>query len=153
MPCRTRFGDPANRREGFTTTQAGEIPGVAGSFRIGASAGLGLPNIGSVFEVSGSVTVTFNTTKATQTFNMPDSFLPLLHEGEARSINIFKAKPRLDGTEEVASPDSDDEFACSEAARAITRAITRAMAAESSGWASTDITAASSRGSRSIASF
>ncbi|NOS68309.1 MAG: calcium-binding protein, partial [Verrucomicrobia bacterium] len=87
----------------ITPTQAGEVIGVAGTFRIGASAGLGLPNIGSVFEVSGSVTVMFNTTLATQTFTIPDSFLPLLREGEPRSIKIFKAKPKLDGTEDTAA--------------------------------------------------
>jgi Ca2+-binding RTX toxin-like protein len=79
------------------------VIGVAGTFSIGASAGLGLPNIGNVFEVSGSVSVMFNTTLAKQTFEMPDSFLPLLRDGEPRSLTIFAATPNLDGTENAAA--------------------------------------------------
>ncbi|HEY6226375.1 MAG TPA: hypothetical protein VI282_04555, partial [Verrucomicrobiae bacterium] len=78
--------------------ELGEIPGVAGRFRVSASAGIGLPNVGDLFKVSGSVSLMFNTTMADQDFTMPDSFVPLLDPGEPTVIHIYKSAPKLDGT-------------------------------------------------------
>ncbi len=76
----------------------GTNPGVAGSFKIAAGADIGLPNVGSIFSATGSVTVTFNTTLQDQTFMIPDAFLPLLPPGAPTSITIFAGVPKLDGT-------------------------------------------------------
>jgi len=49
----------------------GANPGVAGMLTVGSSAGIGLPNIGNIFSVSGSVSVMFNTTRQDQVFQIP----------------------------------------------------------------------------------
>ena len=38
----------------------GAIPGVAGKFTISAERGIGLPNVGTLFSASGSVSIMFN---------------------------------------------------------------------------------------------
>ena len=73
--------------------------GIAASFTVGASAGLGIPGVGSIFSVSGSVNITLNTTLKDQTFEIPVSFHRLLEPGEPTTLNIFKARPSLDGQE------------------------------------------------------
>ncbi|HXG48652.1 MAG TPA: calcium-binding protein, partial [Methylomirabilota bacterium] len=78
-------------------TRPGEIPGVAGSFKVSSSAGIGIPNVGDLFSIEGSVTVSFNTTLADQTFTIPEAFLPLLKPGDPTSINVFGSEPGLDG--------------------------------------------------------
>ncbi|HEX4527586.1 MAG TPA: hypothetical protein VH108_12695 [Gaiellaceae bacterium] len=82
----------------------GATPGVAGMLTVGSSAGLGIPGIGSLFSISGTVSVMFNTTKQDQVFQIPDDFLPLLHPGDPTSITIFKSAPGLDGLRNPNSP-------------------------------------------------
>ncbi|HEX5858381.1 MAG TPA: hypothetical protein VFY91_09765, partial [Microbacterium sp.] len=81
----------------------GEIPGVSGSIRVSTGAGIGLPNIGSLFSASGSVYVLFNTTLADQTFTVPNAFLPLLEPGMSPVIIIPKAPPGMDGQPDPAA--------------------------------------------------
>ena len=75
----------------------GEIPGVAGSIRVSTGVGIGLPNVGSLFSATGSVSVIFNTTFADQTFTVPTAFLPLLLPGQSPTFVIPKSAPGLDG--------------------------------------------------------
>src|SRR5262249_24208511 len=79
-------------------------PGVAGYLKVGSSAGLGLPNVGSLFSIKGSVSVMFNTTRQEQNFKIPDAFLPLLHPGDPTTITIFAAAPGLDGQKNPNAP-------------------------------------------------
>jgi len=82
----------------------GANPGVAGMLTVGSSAGIGLPNLGNLFSVSGSVTVMFNTTRQDQVFQIPDDFLPLLHPGDPTTITIYASSPGLDGQRNPAAP-------------------------------------------------
>ena len=50
--------------------------------KVASSASIGIPNVGSLFTISGSVSVMFNTTRQDQEFKIPDAFLPLLHPGD-----------------------------------------------------------------------
>ena len=45
-----------------TDTSDGGIPGVAGSFTVSSGGGIGLPNMGTLFSATGSVSIMFNTT-------------------------------------------------------------------------------------------
>ncbi len=93
-----------------TGLEAGRNPGVAGYLTVGASAGLGLPGVGSLFQVKGSVSVMFNTTLQDQTFKIPDSFLPLLKPGEPTTITIFAAAPGLDGKKRPNAPPGGEVY-------------------------------------------
>ncbi len=85
-----------------STGVGGGIPGVAGHFSISAGvslADLGLPDIDeSLFSISGKISVVFNTTLVDQTFDVPDSFLPMLDEGDPTHIVISKSTPLADGS-------------------------------------------------------
>ncbi|MFL2871082.1 MAG: calcium-binding protein, partial [Pirellulaceae bacterium] len=85
------------------TGQDGATPGVAGTFSLSAGADLGLPDMGSLLSMEGSVSVMFNTTMQRQVFEIPESFLPLLDEGDPTTIEIFAAAPSLDGTEDLSA--------------------------------------------------
>ena len=73
------------------------IPGIAGMISVSSSAGIGIPGVGGLFEVSGSVNVMFNTTLEDQTFDIPESFYPLLDPGDPTTLEIFASRPGLDG--------------------------------------------------------
>ena len=75
----------------------GENAGVAGLLTVGKSEGLDIPGIGSLFTISGSVTIAFNTTSQDQTFTIPQMFVPLLPVGAPTTITVFGAQPGLDG--------------------------------------------------------
>ena len=87
-----------------TDTTGGAIPGVAGKFTVSAERGIGLPNVGTLFSASGSVSIMFNTTLRDQTFKIPDAFLPLLHPGEPTEITIYGSAPGLDGQRRSDAP-------------------------------------------------
>ena len=53
------------------TGNDGRAPGIAGYLKVSQSAGIGLPEVGSLFHVSGTITVMFNTTREDQVFEMP----------------------------------------------------------------------------------
>ena len=94
-----------------TGLEAGRNPGVAGFLTVGASAGIGLPGIGSLFQIKGSVSVMFNTTLQEQTFKIPDAFLPLLKPGEPTTITIHAAAPGLDGKKRPNAPPGGEVYA------------------------------------------
>ena len=71
--------------------------GVAGMLQVSAGGSIGLPNVGNLFSVTGTVSIMFNTTLKEKTFVIPDAFLPLLNPGDPTSITIFAAAPGLDG--------------------------------------------------------
>ena len=75
----------------------GTNPGVAGYLTVGAGANLGLPGVGSLFSISGTVSVMFNTTLQDQAFKIPDAFLPLLKPGDPTTITIYGSAPGLGG--------------------------------------------------------
>ena len=87
-----------------TDTTGGAIPGVAGKFTVSAERGIGLPNVGTLFSASGSVSIMFNTTLRDKTFKIPDAFLPLLHPGEPTEITIYGSAPGLDGQRRSDAP-------------------------------------------------
>ena len=78
--------------------------GLAGYLSVSAGGGIGLPNVGTLFSVTGSVTVMFNTTLHDKVFTVPDSFLPLLQPTDPRTISIFKSAPGLSGQANPAGP-------------------------------------------------
>src|SRR5213078_818111 len=92
---------------GFTP---GQNAGVAGFLKVSASAGLGLPGLGDLFKISGSVTVMFNTTRQDQVFHIPEAFLPLLKPGEPTVIEIFASAPALDGTRNPRAPPGGEVY-------------------------------------------
>ena len=77
--------------------------GIAGSIKIGAGGGLGLPNL-PAFSASGSVQVVFNTMRHDVTFVLPDSFRPLLINGDPGEITIFGSAPGFDGLRNPNAP-------------------------------------------------
>ena len=79
------------------TGAEGEHAGVAGLLTVGKSEGLDIPGIGSIFSISGSVTIAFNTTSQDQTFTIPQMFVPLLPVGAPTTITVFGSQPGLDG--------------------------------------------------------
>ena len=79
------------------TGAEGETAGVAGLLTVGKSEGLDIPGIGSLFSISGSVTIAFNTTGQDQTFTVPQMFVPILPAGAPTTITVFGAQPGLDG--------------------------------------------------------
>lgn len=89
---------------------AGQNPGVAGYLSVRAGASLGLPDVGDLFKLSGSVTVMFNTTLKDQIFNIPDAFLPLLDEGDPTTIEIFASAPSLDGQRNPRAPPGGEVY-------------------------------------------
>ncbi len=93
-----------------TDLTGGSIPGVAGKFTVSASRGIGLPNMGTLFSASGSVSVMFNTTLRDKTFKIPDAFLPLLHPGEPTEIVIYGAAPGLDGQRRSDAPPGGEVY-------------------------------------------
>ena len=74
------------------TGHDGENPGVAGLLTVGKSEGLDIPGIGSLFSISGSVTIMLNTTEQAQTFVIPQMFIPLLPAG-AGGVSRSKIEP------------------------------------------------------------
>ncbi|MFZ0040303.1 MAG: hypothetical protein WAK93_03285, partial [Solirubrobacteraceae bacterium] len=82
----------------------GQNPGVAGYLTVGAGANLGLPGVGNLFSISGSVTVMFNTTLQDISFTVPTAFLPLIPAGQATTINIWGSTPGLDGSRNPNAP-------------------------------------------------
>ncbi len=92
------------------TGSDGANPGVAGMLTVGSSAGIGIPNLGSLFSISGSVTVMFNTTLQDQVFQIPDDFLPLLHPGDPTTITIFKSAPGVDGQRNPNAPPGGEVY-------------------------------------------
>ncbi len=75
----------------------GEIPGVAGSIRVSSGVGIGLPDVGTLFSATGSVSVIFNTTLVDQSFTVPSAFLPLLLPGQSPTFVIPASAPGIDG--------------------------------------------------------
>ena len=86
----------------FAPSEAGI--GIAASFTVGSSAGLGIPGVGSIFSVAGSLNISLNTTLKDQSFDIPVAFHRLLEPGEPTTLNIFKSRPSLDGQERVGAP-------------------------------------------------
>ena len=82
----------------------GTNPGVAGYLSVGAGASIGLPNVGSLFSISGTVTVVFNTTLQQQQFTVPNAFLPLLTAGQPSTITIFASAPGPNGAPNPNAP-------------------------------------------------
>jgi hypothetical protein len=82
----------------------GRNPGVAGYLKVSSGGSIGLPGAGTLFSITGSISVMFNTTKQDQVFQIPPDFLPLLHPGDPTSITIYKAAPGLDGTPRPNAP-------------------------------------------------
>ena len=78
-------------------------PGVAGELTVGKSASLDIPGIGSLFQISGSVSISFNTTSVDQTFAVPAMFDPLLGVNAPTSITIWGAPPNPDGSRNTAN--------------------------------------------------
>ena len=69
---------------------------------------IGLPNVGSLFKASGTVTVMFNTTMQDVVFEIPDSFLAVLDGDELpgftkaesdqpATFTIFSGAPSMKG--------------------------------------------------------
>ena len=87
---------------------------------VSRSAGIGLPNIGSLFSVDGSVKVMFNTTRQDQTFTIPANFLPLLKPGDPTTINIFASAPGLDGQRDPNAPPGGEIYVQASIAATIT---------------------------------
>ena len=83
--------------------------GVAGSIKIGAGGGLGLPEL-PAFSASGSVQVIFNTMRRDVTFTLPDSFRPLLINGDPGEITIFGSAPGFDGLRNPNAPASGEIY-------------------------------------------
>jgi len=88
----------------------GQNAGVAGFLKVSSSAALGIPGVGDLFKISGSVTVMFNTTRQEQHFQIPQAFLPLLHPGEPTVIAIFASAPSLDGTRNPNAPPGGEVY-------------------------------------------
>ena len=93
-----------------TDTSDGGIPGVAGSFTVSSGGGIGLPNMGTLFSATGSVSIMFNTTMRDRHFKIPDAFLPLLHPGEPTEIVIFGSAPGLDGQRRADAPAGGEAY-------------------------------------------
>ncbi|MEN0071029.1 MAG: hypothetical protein AAGC63_08475, partial [Propionicimonas sp.] len=87
----------------FIRTGGGFGVGVAGMFTISQSASIGLPSSPD-FLISGKVSVMFNTTGHRQEFQVPASFLPLLHEGDPTTLVVYAAAPGLNGAERTGVP-------------------------------------------------
>ena len=87
-----------------TDTSDGGVPGVAGSFKVSSGGGIGLPNMGTLFSATGSVSVMFNTTLRDKTFRIPDAFLPLLHPGEPTDHHRSTVRPRGSTASAAATP-------------------------------------------------
>ena len=104
------YGDATGLIVIVTGFGAGQNPGVAGYLTVSAGASLGLPDVGDLFELSGSVTVMFNTTLQDQVFDIPDAFLPLLDEGDPTTIEIFAAAPGLDGQRNPRAPPGGEVY-------------------------------------------
>ena len=51
-----------------------------------------------IFELEGKVTLMLNTTLREQTFTIPDSFLALLPDDAATTVEIYDSAPAIDGT-------------------------------------------------------
>ena len=77
------------------------IPGIAGLLTVGGSASLGLPDVGSLFSITGTATVMFNTTLADQTFQIPAEFLALQPAGDPTTVTVYGAAPALTGQPDV----------------------------------------------------
>ena len=82
----------------------GMNPGVAGYLSIGAGASIGLPDVGSLFSITGTVTVMFNTTLQQQQFTVPNAFLPLLTAGQPSTITIYGSAPGPNGAPNPNAP-------------------------------------------------
>ena len=99
-PAQIVYGSTTGLLEIITGIGTGATPGVAGFFQVSKSAGVGLPNVGTLFQATGTVSVMFNTTFQDQSFKIPDAFLPLLNPGDPTTIPIFAAPPKLDGSKD-----------------------------------------------------
>ena len=88
----------------FMIRTDGPLPGMAGSLRVSAGVGIGLPDVGSLFSATGSVNVVFNTTLADQSFTVPAAFLPLLLPGQSSTFVIPKSAPGIDGRANPTAP-------------------------------------------------
>ena len=88
----------------------GRNPGIAGYLTVGSGADLGLPGVGSLFSISGSVSVMFNTTLQDQVFQIPDAFLPLLKPGDPTSITIYASAPGLTGGRNPLAPPGGEVY-------------------------------------------
>ncbi|HWG93174.1 MAG TPA: VCBS repeat-containing protein, partial [Mycobacteriales bacterium] len=84
--------------------------GVAGSLRVTAGGGLGLPDLGTLFRATGTVTLMFNTTREDITFVLPESFLPLLRPGDPRVVEIYGSAPGLDGGRNPSAPATGEVY-------------------------------------------
>src|SRR4051794_1362516 len=84
--------------------------GIAGMLNVSAGGSVGLPNVGTAFSVTGSVSVMFNTTLHDKTFQIPDDFLPLLHPGDPTTLTIFSAAPGLDGHRNPNAPPGGEVY-------------------------------------------
>ena len=93
---------------GLLIVQTGLAPGtnagVAGYLSVGAGAGIGIPDVGSLFSISGTVTVVFNTTLQQQQFTVPNAFLPLLTAGQPSTITIYASAPGPNGAPNPNAP-------------------------------------------------
>ena len=93
---------------GLLIVQTGLAPGtnagVAGYLSVGAGASIGIPDVGSLFSISGTVTVVFNTTLQQQQFTVPNAFLPLLTAGQPSTITIYASAPGPNGAPNPNAP-------------------------------------------------
>ena len=82
------------------------IGGVAGTIKVCAerTRGIGIPDVGPSFKASGSVQVIFNTLLRDVSFTLPDSFKPLLVNGDPGTITIYGSAPGLDGKRNPNAP-------------------------------------------------
>ena len=78
--------------------------GIAGSLKVSAGGGIGLPSVGNLFSATGTVTVMFNSMREDVTFQIPDAFLPLLDDGDPTTIVIYGSAPGLDGQRNPDAP-------------------------------------------------
>ncbi|MBN1192791.1 MAG: hypothetical protein JXA36_03745, partial [Coriobacteriia bacterium] len=82
-------------------------PGVAGLFRLELSAdpGAGVSDLDGIFELKGRVQIMFNTTRAEQVFEVPESFLNVLPDSFPTMLRIYQSRPALDGiSQDVNAP-------------------------------------------------
>ncbi len=82
----------------------GTNPGIAGFLTVGAGADLGIPGVGSLFSISGTVSVMFNTTLQDQVFQIPDAFLPLLQARRSDLDHDLRLRARADRRTQPAGP-------------------------------------------------
>ncbi len=73
------------------------VPGVAGVVTVASGGGVGLPDVGTLFSVTGTVSLMFNTTLQQQQFTVPPDLLPLLGPNDPKTITVWASPPGLDG--------------------------------------------------------